>query len=144
MRGETIFLGLWVIVIAFILITLYKRGKKALSIFPDFQSVHVVYRDKSASGQSNKSGRTKMGGARNSLDIVVTNEELWLKNMLLFASIGKQYDLLHRVPLQNILSADQQGKRVTVDFKTEDGEDKQVVLMTKQPSDFLKALKNKN
>ncbi|BDD01378.1 hypothetical protein [Persicobacter psychrovividus] len=141
MNGETIFLIVWVIVAAFILTTFYKRGKKALSIFPDIHSVRVVYRDKSASGHSNKSWTTKMGGARNALDIVVTDKELWLKSMLLFAGIGKHYDLLHKVSLDNIIRTDRQGRKITVDFKTEDGKDKQVVFMTKRPDDFLKAIK---
>ena len=141
MDGGTIFLIVWVVVAAFILTTLYKRGKRALSIFPDINSVLVIYRDKSASGHSTKSWTTKMGGARNVLDIIVTDKELWLKSMLLFAGIGQQYDLLHKISLDNITRADRQGNKITVDFKTEHGEDKQVVLMTKRADDFLKAIK---
>lgn len=141
MSGETIFLTAWVIVVVFILTTLYKRGKKALFIFPDINSVHVVYRDKSASGYSTKSSRTKMGGARNVLDIVVTDKELWIKSMLIFASIGQQFDLLHKISLSNITQANREGRKITLNFKTEEGDDRQVVLLTKWPGDFLNAIR---
>ena len=144
MDSVTIFLIVWVIVAVFILVTLYRRGKKALSIFPTIDPVRVVYRDKSASGYSTKSWITKMGGANNVLDILVTDDELWLKSMLLFAGIGKQHDLLHKVPLANITRVSREGGDITVDFKTDNGENKQVILVTKSPDDFLRALENKN
>lgn len=83
-----------------------------------------------------------MGGARNVLDVVVTDKELWLKSMLLFAGIGKQYDLLHKVSLDNIKRAERQGSKITLYFRTEDGENKQIVLTIKRPDEFLKAIKN--
>ncbi len=65
MSGETIFLIIWVIVAAFLLTILYVDGKKTLSIFPNINSVKVVYRDKFASGYSTQSRITKMGGTKN-------------------------------------------------------------------------------
>ena len=123
------------------LTVLFLRGKKALSIFPDIDSVRVVYRDKTASGFSSKSWVTRMGGASGVLDIVVTDRELWLKSMWLFASVGKRYDLLHKISLENITGADSNGRKITLDFRTEDGELKQVVLITKRPDEFLKAIR---
>ncbi len=142
MDEGTIFLIVWTIAVVLILSKLYIIGKKSLSIFPDINTVHVVYRDKSASGNSTQSWKTKMGGAKNVLDIVVTDKELWIKSMLLFAGIGKRYDLLHKVSLNNIKGVNTKGKKITIDFKTEDGEDKQVVIITKRPDDFMKAINN--
>jgi len=142
MDEGTIFLIVWTIAVVLILSKLYIIGKKALSIFPDINTVQVVYRDKSASGNSTQSWKTKMGGAKNVLDIVVTDKELWIKSMLLFAGIGKRYDLLHKVSLNNIKGVNPKGKKITIDFKTEDGEDKQVVIITKRPDDFMKAINN--
>lgn len=141
MNGATIFIILWVTGAIFILTSSYKRGKKALSIFPDIKSVSVVYRDKSASGRSNKSWETRMGAAVKVLDIVVTEDELWLKSKILFAGFGKRFDLLHKVPLNNIIAAQKQGRTVIVDFRIEGGEHTQVEIRTKYPEDFLKAIK---
>lgn len=144
MDGGTIFFIVWLIVAAFILIKFFLSGKEALSIFPNINTVKVVYRDKSASGNSTQNWHTRIGGAHNSLDIVVTDKEFWLKSMLLFAGIGKRSDLLHKVPLHNIVGINKEGKRVIVDFKTEDGKDKQVILLTKKPDNFIKAIRKEH
>ena len=141
MQDVDVFFIVWLTLGVFIFITLYIRGRKAMSIFPDIDSVQVNYRDKTASGYSTKSRITKMGGANKVLDVVVTDKELWLKSMLLFASIGDQYDLLHKIALSDISGINRQGKKITVDFRTENTESKQVVIITKKPDDFLNALK---
>ncbi len=82
-----------------------------------------------------------MGGARNVLDIVVTDTELWLKSMVLFAGIGQQYDLLHKIPLNKIVKVEKIGRKVQIDFQTKAEEDKQVVLITKKPDALIQNLK---
>ncbi len=140
MEGQTIFLIIWVIVTTLIMTKLYISGKKALSIFPDINTIQVLYRDKSASGHSTQTWKTRIGGASGILDIVVTDKELWLKSMLLFAGIGEKHDLLHKITLNNITDVNKEGKKVTIDFKLEDGKGKQVILLTKRPDDFIKAI----
>lgn len=122
----------------------YIRGKKALSIFPDINSQDVKFRDKAASGYSAKSRITKMGGAGKALDLVVTENELWLKSTMIAASILGRYDLLHKISLNKITNIAKRGNEIIVDFKTEYGEDKQVVIITKRPDDFLNAIKKNN
>jgi hypothetical protein len=141
MNGETIFIIISALAAIFIIISFYTRGKKAKSIFPPIDTVNIIYRDKSASGYSTKSLKTKVSGANNTLDIVVTDSELWLTSKLLLASIGNTYDLLHRIPLDSILRVESKGKKITIDFKNQDNEDKQVVVMTKNMDEFFKALK---
>ena len=102
MEKGTIFFIIWMLFAFLIITTLYRKGKRALAIFPDINTVPIMYRDKFASGHSMKSTITKLGGARNALDIVVTDKELWLKSMVIFAGIGQHYDLLHRIPLDAI------------------------------------------
>ncbi|HYV95396.1 MAG TPA: hypothetical protein VE978_26720 [Chitinophagales bacterium] len=144
-NGVTIFLIVWVIIATFLITSFYRRGKRALSIFPDINSVMVKYRDMSASGYSTKNWITKRGRASGVLDIVVTDDELWLKSMLLFAGILKKYDLLHKIPLKKIMKANNiTGRKVTLDFKSETGENKQVVLITKRPDELIRAIKNNN
>ena len=140
MNEGTIFLIVWCIVTAILIMILYKRGKKALSIFPPIETVRVLYRDKSASGYSTKSFKTKIGGSSKTLEIVVTDKELWLTSKLLLASIGESHDLLHKIALDNIEQVERNGKKVTVNFKNDSGEAKQVVLWTKRIDDFIKVL----
>jgi hypothetical protein len=141
MDGGTIFIAIWIVAIIFMLTILYTRGKKALSIFPDINTIKVVYRDKRASGHSNKSIKTKLGGARNALDIIVTDSEVWFKSMLLFASITERNDLLHKIPIEKIMKVSQKGNSLTIDFQSIEGKNKQIVLITQNPSELIKALK---
>lgn len=141
MNSVTTFILIWIIGAVGVLTTLYKRGKKALAIFPDINNEHILYRDKSASGYSSKSWITKMGGASKSLDVVVTDKELWFKSMLLFASSSKQHDLLHKIPLTDITKIVREGKEVRVNFRTTEGECKEMIIFTKYPDDFLYAIR---
>jgi hypothetical protein len=122
------------------LITFYDSGKKALSIFPDINTVKVIYRDKTASGYSTKSWKTKFGGASRAIDIIVTDKELWLSSFLLLAGITKQHDLLHKIPLNKITSAKEKEGKITLTFKNAKGESKQVVLSTRDKAAFLKSI----
>ncbi len=121
--------------------TFYDRGKKALSIFPDINSVTVKYRDKTALGYSTKSWQTKIGGTSRALDIVVTDNELWIKSFLLFAGITQQHDLLHKISLKKITRIKENGKEITLDFINLKGEKKQVVINTRDKAEFLNSLR---
>jgi len=121
--------------------TFYDRGKKALSIFPDINSVNILYRDKTAFGYSTKSWHTKVGGASRSMDIIVTDKELWLRSFLLLAGITQQHDLVHRIPLHRIVRIKEHGAEITLDFRNEKGQPKQVVINTKNKIEFLKHLR---
>ncbi len=140
MKPQTLFLTIWAIGAVFVLTRLFLSGKKALSIFPDIGEVVVRYRDKTGSGRSMQSWKTKIGGAKNVLDIVVTDKELWLKGMMLFAGVCERFDLLHKVPLANITNVQQDGISITIDFTSVDGKDKQLVLVTKRPDAFVNAI----
>lgn len=120
--------------------TFYDQGKAALAIFPDIKTVTVVYRDKTALGYSMKSWKTKVGGASRSLDIIVTDKELWLRSVLLLAGITRQHDLVHRVPLHRIGSAKESKEGIVLSFKTEKGEAKQIVINTRDKQEFLKSI----
>lgn len=128
-------------VIGVMLKTFYDRGKKALSIFPDINSVTVTYRDKTGLGYSTKSWSTKVGGASRSLDIVVTDKELWLRSFLLLAGITQQHDLVHRIPLKKISRIKRDGATITLDFRNDKGERKQVVINTRDTEKFIESLR---
>ena len=120
--------------------TYYDTGKKALKLFPDIKSVNVMYRDKAATGYSTKSWKTKVGGASRSIDIVVTEEELWLSAMVFFAGITKQHDLLHRIPLKKISSAKRDKDQIMLSFKDQKNAAHQIVVRTRDEEAFLSAL----
>ncbi|RLD21382.1 MAG: hypothetical protein DRI54_09205 [Bacteroidetes bacterium] len=141
MEWSIIFFIVWLIFAIIISYFTIIRGKKALSIFPEIRNEKVIYRDKKASGYSTKSWKTKIGGANRSIDVVVTNVELWLRSNLFFAGILKQYDLVHRISLKNVTRVNKNGRKLTLDFINDNDESKQVVILTKDPDAFINALK---
>jgi hypothetical protein len=141
MEPKTIFMTIWVLMAAFALIAGFLKGKKALSIFPDISSERIIFRDKFASGYSTYSFWTRIGSARNVLDIVVTEKELWLKSTIMFAGIMSYYDLINKIALNNIIAVNKKGQGIELEFKTDSGKIKQVVILSKKPIDFLKALR---
>lgn len=144
MENDKIIFLIWLIIMALLVIIMLYRGKRALSIFPNIESVDVKYHDKSAKGYSTKSFMTKMSGANGFFEIVVTQEELWLKSTLMFSHILKTNDLLHKVPLNKITNCQRKKLDVIVDFKTNENLHKQVVLRTKDPNLFMIKLNERN
>lgn len=140
MGGSSILILVFIAIAIVMLKTFYDSGKRALSIFPDIKTVQVRYQDKTAMGYSTKSWKTKVGGASRAVEIVVTDKELWLRSFLLFAGITKQHDLLHKIPLHRITKVRENNGELTLDFKSEKGEPKQVVLNTRDKNAFLKSL----
>jgi hypothetical protein len=136
----SIFLIAFVAIVIVMLKTFYDSGKKALSMFPDVNSVKVAYRDRTASGYSTKSWKTKIGGASRSVDIIVTDKELWLRSFLLLAGITKQHDLIHKIQLNKIIRVKESNGQITLYFKNDQGESKQVVLNTRDKTEFLQSI----
>lgn len=141
MEVSEIFLLIGISVSGIMLKTFYDRGKRALSIFPDINSVIVRYRDKTALGYSTKSWQTKIGGASRAIDIVVTDKELWLKSYLLLAGITQQHDLIHKISLSKISRVMEKGREITLDFTNDKGEKKKLVINTRDKVEFLNSLR---
>ena len=101
---------------AFAIITItmfYFFGINSEKIFPSIESQTVVFREKGASGYSFKNAITKMGGANKVLDIIVTNNELWIKGIYpMFTFVGTKYDLTHKIPLKNINSVELNANKI--------------------------------
>jgi hypothetical protein len=143
MELQYIFLTIWLIIAVIMLAMLYRRGKKALEIFPDPDSIDILFREKSVSGNSRKSLITKLGGANNVLEIIVTNDELWIRSPLLFAGFGKTYDLLHRIKLTDVLNVELSKKKVVISFKSGSNSDTTLDLKMKKAQAFIEIIKNK-
>jgi hypothetical protein len=75
-----------------------------------------------------------------SIDIVVTDRELWLRSYLLFAGITQRHDLIHRIPLPRITRVKDRGKDIVLDFKNEKGQHRRVVINTSHKVKFLKSI----
>jgi hypothetical protein len=101
----------------------------------------IVFRERFASGYSKKSWITELAGARNALDVIVTDRELWIKGILApFSYVGTKFDLTHRVLLSKIRGVAVDGGNVELFFENESGRESHVLLNLRDPKSFAAAL----
>ncbi|MEO9485247.1 MAG: hypothetical protein ABJG47_17440 [Ekhidna sp.] len=142
MNEGLIVLLIWLLFAGTLMYYTYRRGQKALSIFPPIDTVKVLYRDRKASVKSNKSLWTKLGAISNSVDLVVTDTELWVKGNKFIASFMTKYDILHKIPLSKVTSVHRKGDRIKLRFKPENYLEKELVIQTTQTSKFIELVKD--
>ena len=123
------------------LLYVYMRGRSILEDFPDLEDSEFVFIEDKASGYSNHSIRARKGGANKVLKIRVTEADLWLYSSTIFAFILKRVNLLHKVPLEDILSVDTEEYTVIIRFYSE-GEETEVVLFSRYREELIAALTN--
>ena len=129
------FVHIWLVLAITILSIFYVRGRKAIQMFADLDLSKIVYSEKNASGYSLQSYRSKRGGASSVLHIFISDKELIIKTSLLLAYIAEKNDLLHRIPLDNIISTEIKKRtihsKLFVKFKNSAGEVKTIVLISR-------------
>lgn len=129
------FFYIWLFTAVTLVSIFFIRGKKAIQMFNDLDLSNLVYSEKHASGYSTKTFRTSWGGSSKLLHIMITDKELILKTYLFFAHIAEKHDLLHRIPIENILKTEiKKGtlfSKLIVQFKGQNNEKKEIVLMSK-------------
>ncbi|MEM6805271.1 MAG: hypothetical protein AAF696_27995 [Bacteroidota bacterium] len=142
MNPSILFPLLYILMLGTLLVYFYINGKKALSIFQDIEADHIKYRESGVSGYSTLSRQTKMGGANKVLQLIVTKDELWVKTHVITAAIGQRFDLIHRIKLENIRAKEGVKEGIQLNFTSAQNEEKQLILISKNPDEFIRALKN--
>ena len=139
-HSET-FTGIVLLLFAINATVFYVCGRRAERRFVAQDDLRILFRERGASGHSNKSTLTKLGGASGVLEVIVTDKELWLKGIWpMFSYIGAMFDMTHRIPRTNIIECLVQGGTVELRFSNEAGGESQVVLELKNPKAFISAL----
>jgi len=129
---------LWnVLAVAFML---WKRKRRGL-VLPKVSDPNVVFSERFASGSSDKSWMTRMGGASNCLTVIVTRSELVVTTFFPFTAFAGTYDLEHLVPISYISDIALRGKVTDVVFKHRDGSQRKISLRLRNSAGFLQALR---
>jgi hypothetical protein len=124
------------------LVTFSIAGRRADARFRDQGHQRIIFRERFASGRSNRSLLTKLGGASRALDVVVTDAELWIKGIWSpFTYIGTRYDLTHRVPLSDVRKVHLTNNGAELWFRNEEGSESHVELRLKHVEAFGAAMK---
>jgi hypothetical protein len=109
--------------------------------FPPLESVNVLHRERFASGCSHRSLLTRLGGARNMLDVVLTDTELWVTTFAYLRGISVKYDLDYRIPLIDVVSVEKSWMRsVVIHFHRSDRTTEKLQLWLRDREEFLAKL----
>ena len=104
----------------------------------------IIYRESSASGRSMKSARTRFGGVKNCLKLIITSDALLVTPVFPFSVLGPDVDLIHSVPLKRIKSidgnADDSKGTIRIRFELKDGTERDIDLKSKNSQVFIEAL----
>ena len=134
------FAVLWnIVVFAFML----RRRRQRGLVFPKVADPDVIFSERFASGSSNKSWITRMGGASNCLTVIVTKTHIAITTFFPFTAFAGAYDLEHLIPIADITAMTPRGRITDVEFQRSDGTRRKISLRLRKTEDFLRALRGK-
>lgn len=119
----------------FVIITLF--GIKKANIFPKITSVTVLFREKFLTG--NSSGL--LGTYKNILEVVITDQELWIRTFLPFLGFAAVFNGIHKVPVSTIRKIEIRGSETTVYFLNEKGAYFHFSFQFKKTDKFISVVK---
>jgi hypothetical protein len=123
---------------------LYYRHKRTGIVFPQSPPGTIRFEERTASGCSHRTVFTKPGGARNCLQVTVTDTEVWIRSYFPFNVLAQQFDLEHRIPRASIMGVQPKQsafvRAILLDYRDDRGQTHRLSLAMKKPDDFLSAL----
>jgi hypothetical protein len=104
-----------------------------------------LYRNNFGSGRSLATTLTRIGGARNCLQIVITPDEIVTRTYFPFSIFAGPYDLEHRIDKRDIIGFRESksflaGRILTLQYRREDGQSAELELIPKRYEAFRQAL----
>lgn len=122
------------------LVYMFWRHHQTATQFPERSQVNILFEERWASGHSDKSFFTRMGGANNCLHITLTDQELWVAVHSPFSALASQIDLHHRIMLDAVTNIEQNGKWVHMTFMLEAGDGRKISLRLRNADHFYKTI----
>jgi hypothetical protein len=122
----------------------YYRYRRRRIVFPDVTPDEFRFHERGASGHSKKTLFTRLGGARNCLQVSVTDSEVWIRMIFPLNILAENFDLEHRIPREAITSAElvpcRTGKSILLEYRDQHGQMHGLSLRLRDPGAFLQAL----
>lgn len=122
----------------FVAITIF--GIKKLAEFPKINSVQVLFRERFLSGNSGG----MFGSYRNIRDVLVTDQELWIRPFLPFVGFAAILKGIHKVPLSAIQGIETRGGETTIYFINSAGSKVHFSIRFNKTTDFIQIIQQLN
>jgi hypothetical protein len=137
----------WLGTLPFLFMCAYVISKfiSALQNRPRILKNEIKYQEWFASGCSKKNILTQLGGGRNCVRLVVTQELLWVTTCFPFLIIAPAYDMEHVIPLHRItnITTKQVFKTTIIEltFIGKNDQPRTLVLIPKYAQSFIQIIK---
>lgn len=116
------------------------RRKRSGIVWPKRDDAEVIFVERFASGASDKSFLTRMGGANNCVTVIVTDSRLAIRLLFPFSNFAENVDLEHLIPLSEIIHISPRGPVIDVEFLRDDDTRRKVTLRLRNSAGFLRAI----
>ena len=137
---ESMFTLIWGIIFVSIITIFLVLGKRELNRFGVINPSEIKYKENFVSAYYPKKG---FGGAKNSMQIIVTENILCLTTISIFAWIAKRERLLRKINLGNIKGVETQNKHIVLVLSGGSEKEERISLLIANVSSFLEAIKVK-
>lgn len=141
LQGLSILIGF-----AFVGTLFFRSRVKCRRFFDSGPIGQVRFKETWASGRSLKNVATRFGGANRCLEVMIFDDELWIRLMKPFRLLftGAEYDLLHRIPLGEIRSVKQVRpflrQEIELEYVDQAGESHRLQLDLVDQDEFLELI----
>ena len=120
----------------------WRRIKR--NLFPK-EAKNILYQERTASGRSHKNWLTKMGGARNCLRLVITDDELWITPLFPFSALAGVFDMDHRISREKIIAVESHQvvlkKSLLISYRDDKNKEHLIEVMPRNIEKFETTLK---
>lgn len=129
------------LVIGYQVAIFYNFRKQYLADFPEPDEKDIIFREKKVAGRSKNLLHTLFAGRKTSLDVIVTNSELWIKGKHSFGSfLASKSKMLHKVPVSSLSWAPGKWNTIELKFTNQAGTQSHIQLGIKQSNAFIEAI----
>lgn len=108
--------------------------------FPKINSVHVLFRERFLTGRSSRI----IGTYKNILEVVITDQELWIRPFLPFFPFAAIVNGIHQVPLTAIQGIEIRKSETTIYFINSKGVKVHFSIYFKNPHLFIQSIEQLN
>jgi hypothetical protein len=110
---------------------------------PRVNKNEILFEENFASGSSMKNFLTSVGGARNCLRLVATEDLLWITSWFPFSLLTTVCDLEHIVPLNRVTKVENIGDEIHLDYSDENGLTRSLKVISQNKAHLLQLLSKK-
>ena len=112
--------------------------------FPAIPDGAILFDESAASGSSQTTWWTRIGGASNCLKLTVTTAEIWVRPFFLFSLLAQFSDLAHRIPRSRVIRVGELpsvcGNAVVLEYRRSNGTLCTLHLRPRERAKFLQSL----